>query len=170
MNILKARKLTELSLLTAVSLIIFVIELRLPGIIPVPGVKAGLANIITVYALYNYTFAETFMILFVRILLGSVFCGNVSAIIYSISGAVMCMAGMSLLKKIINIDHIWVASMAGAVLHNTGQLIAASVVMRTSAVFAYYPVLIVSGCIAGCFTGICAIIIIKRMRKTLDKS
>lgn len=160
---LNTRKLTKLSLLTAIALIIFIIEMRLPDLSGIPGVKLGLANIITVYALYHFKAYEVAMVVFVRILLGSVFGGNMSAMIYSLSGAVLCLAGMIFLKKIINEKYIWLSSVAGAILHNTGQILAAMAVTRSTAVFAYYPVLIVSGCIAGAFTGICASILIKRV-------
>lgn len=160
---LNTRKLTKLSLLTAIALIIFIIEMRLPDLSGIPGVKLGLANIITVYALYHFKAYEVAMVVFVRILLGSVFGGNMSAMIYSLSGAVLCLAGMIFLKKIINEKYIWLSSVAGAILHNTGQILAAMAVTRSTAVFAYYPVLVVSGCIAGVFTGICASILIKRV-------
>lgn len=160
---MNTRKLTKLSLLTAIALIIFIIEMRLPDLSGIPGVKLGLANIITVYALYHFKAYEVAMVVFVRILLGSVFGGNMSAMIYSLSGAVLCLAGMIFLKKIINEKYIWLSSVAGAILHNTGQILAAMAVTRSTAVFAYYPVLVVSGCIAGVFTGICASILIKRV-------
>ena len=99
---MNTRKLTKLSLLTAIALIIFIIEMRLPDLSGIPGVKLGLANIITVYALYHFKAYEVAMVVFVRILLGSVFGGNMSAMIYSLSGAVLCLAGMIFLKKIIN--------------------------------------------------------------------
>ena len=160
---MNTRKLTKLSLLTAIALIIFIIEMRLPDLSGIPGVKLGLANIITVYALYHFKAYEVAMVVFVRILLGSVFGGNMSAMIYSLSGAVLCLVGMIFLKKIINEKYIWLSSVAGAILHNTGQILAAMAVTRSTAVFAYYPVLVVSGCIAGVFTGICASILIKRV-------
>lgn len=157
------RKLTELSMLTAVALIIFIIELRLPDLSAVPGMKLGLANIITVYALYRYKFRETAMIVFVRILMGSIFGGNISAIIYSASGAVLCLLGMSLFRKIIPSEYLWICSVLGAILHNTGQIIAAACVTRTLIVVSYLPVLMVTGCIAGAFTGFCAQFVLKRL-------
>ncbi|MDE6833949.1 MAG: Gx transporter family protein [Ruminococcus sp.] len=161
------KKLTQISLLTAMALIIFIIELRIPDIVPIPGVKLGLANIVTVYAMYHYSPKETFMILCVRILLGSVFSGNISAIIYSISGALLCFSGMLVLKHLTEEKYIWLCSIIGAVLHNTGQIVTAVFIMKTTAVLAYFPFLIVSGCIAGAFTGICSQILISRIN--LDK-
>lgn len=160
---MKTKRLAELALLTAAALIIFIIELRIPDLFPVPGAKLGLANIITVYAVYRYSAKETAMVVFSRVLLGSVFGGNISAVIYSMAGAVLCLAGMLALRKVITVEYIWLSSIFGAVLHNTGQMAAAVAVMRSFAVVSYYPFLLVTGCIAGAFTGICARLILKRL-------
>lgn len=162
---MKIRRLTELSLLTAAALIIFIVELQIPNPFPIPGIKLGLANIITVYAVYRYRAAEVALIVAVRLILGAVFSGNYLALLYSAAGALLCLAGMLLLKRVIDDDHLWMASVLGAVLHNTGQMAAALIVMRTPQLIAYYPFLLVSGCLAGAFTGLCAQIVIKRLKK-----
>lgn len=164
---MNVQKICRLSMLTAIALIIFVVELRIPNLAPVAGMKLGLANIVTVYALYHFTVKETAMILFIRILLGSLFSGNVSALIFSLSGGLFCLVGMSIIYRLIDEKHIWICSVLGAVLHNIGQLFAASVYMKTASVWAYLPILTVSGCIAGLFTGLCAQMLIKRV--AIDK-
>lgn len=161
---MKAKRLAELSVLTAVSLIIFIVELQIPNPFPIPGIKLGLANIITVFAVYHYKAYEVAMIVGVRLVLGSIFGGNITALIYSALGAVLCLLGMLLLKRIIDEKHIWIASILGAVLHNTGQIIAAVIVTQTVQIFAYYPFLLVSGCLAGLFTGLCAQLIMPRIK------
>ncbi len=161
---MNVKRMTRLALLTKIALIIFIIELRIPNLVPIPGVKLGLANIVTVYAMYHCTAKETFLIVLARILLGSIFGGNISAIIYSMSGAVMCLTGMLLLRCIIDENHIWICSVIGAVFHNTGQIIIAVIMMKTTTVLAYFPVLIISGCIAGAFTGVCTQILIQRTK------
>jgi len=160
---MEIRRITELSLLTGLALIIFVVELRLPDILPVPGVKLGLANIITVYAVYKYRASEVFLLVLARVLLGTMFASNFSALIYSLSGAVCCLAGMLLLKRVIPVRWLWLCSIIGAALHNTGQIAAAIAVMSSFAVLSYYPILIVCGCIAGAFTGVCAQLVINRI-------
>ncbi|MBR3759590.1 MAG: Gx transporter family protein [Ruminococcus sp.] len=162
---MKTKRLTELSLLTGLALIIFVVELRFPDIIPVPGVKLGLANIITVYAVYKYKAAEAFLLVLARVILGTLFASTFSALIYSLSGAAFCLAGMLLLHRIIPLCWMWLCSIIGAILHNTGQIAAAAVVMKSFAVFAYYPLLIIAGCIAGAFTGVCAQLVIKKTKE-----
>lgn len=163
-----AKKLTELSLLTSLALIIFIVELRIPNLCPIPGVKLGLANIVTVYCVYHFRAAETVMLVISRIALGSFFSGNVSAVIYSISGAAFCLLGMLVIKKIIPEKYIWLCSIIGAILHNTGQIGAAAAMMKTPAVLSYYPILICSGCIAGAFTGAAAQIVVNRFQKVSE--
>ena len=162
---MRTKRLTELALLTSLALIIFVIELRIPDLVPIPGVKLGLANIITVYAVYRYKPSETAMIVFSRILLGAIFAGRPSALLYSAAGAALCLLGTLGLRRFIPQNWIWLSSVLGAILHNTGQIFAAAILMRTPAIFSYYPVLLFSGCIAGAFTGGCAQLVIKRMKK-----
>ncbi len=160
---MKVRRLTELSLLTGLALIIFVVELRFPDILPIPGVKLGLANIITIYAVYKYKAVEVALLVLARVLLGTLFAYNFSALIYSVSGAFCCLVGMLLLRRIVPIRWLWLCSVMGAFFHNTGQIAAAVVVMGSFSVIAYYPILIAAGCIAGAFTGICAHLIINKI-------
>lgn len=150
------KRLAQMGLLTCIALIIFVVEMQIPLPVPVPGMKLGLANIVTVYAVYRYTPKEAVLILTARIILGSIFSGNPSALLFSISGGILCLLGMIFLKRFIDEKHIYLSSIIGAVLHNIGQITAAAAVMGTMSVFAYLPILTVSGCIAGLFTGICA--------------
>ena len=163
------KKLTYMAMLTTISLIIFIVELRIPTLAPIPGMKLGLANIITVYAVYTLNAKEAEMILFARILLGSMFSGNVSALIYSISGAVLCLLGMLILRRMIGKEYLWLCSIFGAVFHNIGQTTAAVFVMKTTAVIAYLPFLLVSGCIAGLFTGLCAQFLTARADVSFNK-
>lgn len=162
----KVKRLTELSVLTAVALIIFVVELQIPNPFPIPGIKLGLANIITVYAVYCYKPYEAAAITVVRLILGAVFAGNFAALIYSASGAALCLIGMLILRRFIDKKHIWISSVFGAILHNTGQMAAALIITQTPQLLAYYPFLLVSGCLAGAFTGLCAQIVISRLKKT----
>ena len=160
---MSAKRLAELAVLTAVSLIIFIIELQIPNPFRIPGIKLGLANIITVYAVYHYKPYEAVMIVAVRLLLGSVFSGNISALIYSASGSVLCLTGMLLLKRIIAESRLWLASVFGALLHNTGQLLSAMLLLQTAGLIAYYPFLVDSGCLAVTFTDLSTHPIVPRL-------
>lgn len=152
-------------MLTAFALIIFTVELQLPTLAPVPGMKLGLANIITVYAVYSFSAGETAMVVAVRVLLGSLIAGNMVSLVYSLAGGLLCLAGMLLLRRVIDKKHIWVCSILGAVLHNIGQTAAAIVMMQTKTVIAYLPFLLVSGCIAGALTGMAAQLVVSRLNK-----
>ena len=157
------RRLTELSLLTAAALIIFIIELQIPSPFVIPGIKLGLSNIITVYAMYRYRAFEAFSVLIVRILLGSIFSGNLTALIYSLTGGLLCFLGMLVFKRFIDERHLWISSVFGAVLHNTGQIAAALLLLQTPQILMYYPFLLLAGCLSGAFTGLCAQIIVNRI-------
>ena len=159
------RRLTELAMLSAVALIIFVIELRIPNPFPIPGVKLGLANIVTVYAVFRCKPSETAMIVAVRLLLGAVFSGNPSALLYSAAGAICCLCGMLLLRGVLPEKQIWLCSVIGAMLHNFGQITAAVIIMRSFGVVAYLPLLLVTGSLAGAFTGICTQLLLGRIKQ-----
>ena len=143
-----ARRLTRLALLTAAALSLFIVELQLPDLFPIPGAKLGLANIVTVYALYRCRAGEAAMVLASRILLGGLLGGRGIAIVYSAAGGAACFAGMLLLKRAIPERHLWLASVFGAALHNLGQMAVASIIAGT-AVLAYLPFLLLAGCAAG---------------------
>ncbi len=152
--------------MTALALIIFVIELQIPNPVPIPGVKLGLANVITVFAVYHYRARDVLLIVLSRILLGSFFNGNVMSLMYSLAGGILCLAGMLGLKRILTERLIWICSVFGAVLHNIGQ-IAVACLIGGLGLLAYFPFLLVSGCIAGAFTGGCAQAVV--LRKELTK-
>ena len=156
----------QLALLTALALIIFVVELQIPNPFPIPGVKLGLANIITVYAVYHYRAREVFLVVLIRILLGAVFSGNMAAMLYSLAGGMLCLVGMLPLKRLLSEKYLWVLSVLGAVFHNIGQIAAACLIAGWG-VLAYLPFLLVSGCLAGAFTGVCAQLLLRRLGKNI---
>ncbi|MGI6027821.1 MAG: Gx transporter family protein [Candidatus Heteroscillospira sp.] len=162
---MKANRLTRLALLTTIALIIFTAEAQIPVPVPIPGVKLGLANVVTVYAAFTMLPGETMMILFVRVFLGSLFTGNMLAMLYSLGGGALCLLVTLPLTKILTRHQMWIASAAGGVFHNLGQLIVAALVMKTLAVFAYLPPLLISGVITGCFTGLAAQSVTDRLSK-----
>lgn len=165
---MRTKRLTELALLATIALTIFTIELRIPNPFPIPGIKLGLANIVTVYALYHYRAGEVLMVLLTRIILGALFAGSMMSLLYSLAGGMLCLAGMLVLRQGIPKQGIWFASVLGAVLHNTGQIMAAVLVTKTAGVLAYFPVLLVPGCLAGLFTGLCAQTVIRGLRPILQ--
>ena len=157
-------KLTELALLTASALILYVVELQLPVLVPIPGAKLGLANIVTVYAVYRYRPGEVLLVVLVRIFLGSLFGGSMMTFLYSLAGSLLCLAGMLFLCHLVSGRAIWLASVLGAVLHNVGQMLVAVLIAGKGMLF-YLPCLMTAGCVAGAFTGLCAQLVLKRLEK-----
>lgn len=162
---MSVKRLTTAALLMGLALVLFVIELQIPTPIPIPGIKLGLANIITVYALFVLSPSESFLILLGRILLGAMFSGQMMALMYSLSGGVLCFLVMLLLRKILTVKQIWACSAIGAVFHNIGQILIAMLVTKSTAVIWYLPILLVSGVVSGLFTGFCAQYVINHMEK-----
>ena len=157
------KRLTRMALLTAVALTIFIVELQLPALVPVPGVKPGLANIITVYAVFTLGPAEAFCILLARILLGSMFAGQMMSLLYSLAGGMLCFLLMLALRRFLAAEQIWICSVFGAMAHNVGQISVAVLLTKTPSLLCYLPVLMPSRCIAGTLTGLCAQYVIHRM-------
>ena len=158
-------KLTRLALLTGMALSLFVIEMQIPLPIALPGVKLGLANIITVYAIYYFSKKEVFLMVLTKVIVGSIFSGQILTIIYSFTGSMFCLLAMFALKNIITIKQLWLLSICGALFHNLGQIIIAVLIMNSLVMFIYLPFLILIGTFTGLFTGLCAQMIINHIDK-----
>ena len=161
----KTKKLALMAVLTAIALTIFMLETQLPAPVPIPGVKLGLANIVTLTAMLILGRREAGAILAARIIMGAVFAGNPSAMLYSAAGGVLAYAAMCLLVGVVPEKRLWAVSAVSAVAHNMGQLLACVLVVKTPGVFIYAPALIVSGVITGVFTGFGAMYLVRALRK-----
>lgn len=161
----KTRRITRAALLTAIALTIFLAEAQLPPLVPIPGVKLGLANIVTVYAMFVLGPGDTLMILFSRVFLGAVFSGQMMTLLYSLGGGLLCWCAMTALRRVVSGKQIWVCSVFGALCHNLGQMAVAVAVTRTPSLLAYLPVLMVSGILTGAFTGVAAQALLARLHK-----
>ena len=148
-------------MLTAIALIIFVVEAQLPPLAPVPGIKMGLANIVTLVTLVWYGRREAFLVLVLRIVMGSIFAGQIMSLLYSLAGGIMCFAVMSLAIRPLK-NRLWIVSVLGAIAHNVGQIIVAVLVTSTWQIVMYLPILIFSAVLTGTFTGLVAGFIVKR--------
>ena len=183
------KKLALMAILTAIALIIFIIEAQIPLPIPVPGVKLGLANAVTLFALFYrarkqgdgssalfqqnkkaeepspcfFSTYNVFFILLCRILLGAIFTGRPVVVVYSLAGGLLGFAAQVLMKRFVSEKQIWVCGAIGAVFHNIGQILAAMVITGTPAIAAYLPVLIITGIITGVFTGLIAQFTLERI-------
>ena len=171
MDAVKTKKLTLLSLLTAIALTIFMVEAQIPALVPIPGIKMGLANIVTVFVVFAIGSREAAAVLFARIFLGAVFAGNFSTIFYSAAGGACAIIVTILLKKILTKKQLWVAGALGAIAHSVGQMAMAIAITATPGLVAYLPVMIVMSIITGTFTGLCAQFLVNRgnLWKTISK-
>ena len=159
---MKTRKLTLTALLTAIALTIFMVEAQIPPIVPLPGVKLGLANIVTVFAVFALGWKEAAAILFCRIFLGAVFAGNFSSIFYSAAGGLGAILVTILLRLVLTNRQIWVAGSLGAVAHSVGQVCMAVFITGTPGIFVYLPPLAAVSILTGLFTGLCAQFLVNR--------
>jgi len=158
----KTRKLTIMALTTAIALVLSFIESQIPAFVAVPGVKIGLPNIAIVYALYRLGWKEAAVISMTRVVLVSLLFGSAASFLYSFAGAVLSLAGMTLLKKTGKFTEI-VVSVAGGVLHNIGQIAMASFILETDVLRYYLPFLLISGILAGVAVGLVSGILIRRI-------
>lgn len=159
---MKIKKLTLLALLSAIALTIFMVEAQIPAPLPIPGIKLGLANIVTVFTVFTLGAKEGIAVLFVRIFLGAVFAGNFSTIFYSAAGGACAIGVTILLRKILTKKQLWVASCLGAIAHSVGQMAMAITLLATPSLILYLPVMIVISIITGLFTGLCAQFLVNR--------
>ena len=163
---MKTNRITKTALLTGIALIIHVLEAQLPPIVPVPGVKLGLANVVTLLSLYMLSPRETVLVVACRLLLGSFFSGGWSQLMYAAAGSLLSLCVMIPLCRITPPKYMFLPSVLSAAAHNLGQLMVAVLVTCTPALFMYLPILTVSGCAAGLFTGLCAAAVYDRFSKT----
>lgn len=157
------KKLTALAITISLALILSFIESRIPAFVAIPGVKVGLANIAVIFTLYKIGVKEAIAVSILRVILVSFLFGTPVSLIYSITGAVFSLTVMVILKRLTHLTEIAV-SVSGGVMHNVGQITAASFMLSTNVVTYYLPFLLVSGTIAGVAIGIASAILVKRVR------
>lgn len=161
---LDTRKMVTLSALIAVAMILSYVESLVPAFVAIPGVKMGLSNIATVFALYSLGWPCAICVSVVRVFLSALLFGNFVSLIYSISGAALALLAMILLKKFNLFSSIGV-SVAGGVMHNAGQIIAACIVMENAAISLYIIPLVISGTVSGVVIGVAAGVLVERIKK-----
>ncbi len=161
----KTKKITFLGLCAAVAMILSYVESLLPPLVSaVPGIKMGLANIIIIFILYKFGTFSAAAVSLVRLILTTLLFPNVMTLLYSLAGAVLSIALMSLFKKLNVFSQVGV-SIIGGVSHNAGQVLVAMAVMETAEIGYYMIVLTVSGTVAGILVGLAASAVLHSMRK-----
>ena len=217
-----ARKVARFGMLTALALVLGWLDRAIPvtwflsG--AVPGIKLGLANTVLLYAVYLMDWRGCVLLMLAKVFLSGFLFGSMSAIIYSLSGGVLSLAVMLLVRRrpragalliallaaasdamiLARVHHprgqmLWCViliglacaaavaacviigkrpeygvlgtSLAGAVAHNVGQILAAAVMLRTpQLMYTYLPVLVGIGAVVGCLTGIVAQRVFRALR------
>lgn len=162
-----AKKLAVLALLTNLSLITFILESLLPSMV-IPGAKPGLANIFSLIALIMYSPWEAFAVVAVRTLLGAVYAGNVSALLYSFTGGIVSM-GVSaiLLYKVHPRVSLMAVSVAAAAAHNITQNIVFVFLSGSILMFGYIPYIILLGVVSGAVVGGVTMLIFRGVPKSV---
>ncbi|MCR5619432.1 MAG: Gx transporter family protein [Lachnospiraceae bacterium] len=157
----KTYHIAALGLLAAMSLGIYVLESLLPPLLPVPGIKPGLSNIITLFALRRFGKKEAGIVLLVRILLSALLFGNAISLVYSLLGGAAALCIEIITDSILKGRLLYLTGAFGGLFHNAGQLASAFIIMKTAAVLTYSPYLAIAGIITGFFTGLCAYYLLK---------
>lgn len=147
--------------MAALAIIFGYVEMLLPVFFVVPGMKLGLANLVTVFVLYRYRAKEAAVISLIRIVVIGFLFANLFSILYSLAGAALSLLCMTAARRFSGLSIVGV-SILGGVTHNLGQLIVAALVVENGKVFYYFPALLISGLVTGVLIGIVTGEILKR--------
>lgn len=147
--------------MAALAIIFGYVEMLLPVFFVVPGMKLGLANLVTVFVLYRYRAKEAAVISLIRIVVIGFLFANLFSILYSLAGAALSLLCMTAARRVSGLSIVGV-SILGGVTHNLGQLIVAALVVENGNVFYYFPALLISGLVTGALIGIVTGEILKR--------
>lgn len=155
------KRLTLCGLLIALAMIFSYLEALIPFSLGIPGVKLGLANLVTIVAVYKLRWTDVLMISVFRVVLSGILFSNLAVILYSLAGAFLSIFVMLLMKRCRIFGRVGV-SIGGGVAHNIGQLLAALLMIDSRTLLYYAPVLLLSGSFFGAVIGMLAGLILKR--------
>ena len=142
----------RMAMLLALAVIMGYLEALIPIPFGIPGIKLGLANFIIVLVMYLFGVRDAVIISILRIILVGFMLSNLSMIIYSLAGAVFSLSAMALLKRF-STSSVYLVSAVGGVMHNTGQLVVAAILVGLDAILWYLPILVIAGLVAGLLIG-----------------
>lgn len=150
----KAKQVSLCAVLIALALALSYTERFIPLqlIVPLPGIKLGLANIVTLVALYMFKTRYAYMILIPRCVLGAAFGGGITGLLFSLCGGLLALGVMALAKKA-PVFSVYGVSILGAAAHNIGQILSSMVLMHSVYIGAYLPYLLVVAVFTGLLTG-----------------
>ena len=152
----KAKQISACAVMIALALALSWTERLIPPVVPLPGIKLGLANIVTLVALSLFGARYACMILVCRCIFGAVFGGGITGLAFSLCGGILALGAMVLVGKA-SLFSIYGISVFGAAAHNIGQILAAMVLMHSVYIGVYLPYLLIAAIVTGLLTGgICA--------------
>lgn len=159
-----AKWVAKYGILVALAFLLSYVEAMIPIPIPIPGVKLGLANLVTIVGLYTVGVKGTVVVSLCRIILAGLTFGNMFSMIYSLAGGCVSLILMILMKKLKCFSTVGI-SVIGGIGHNIGQLSFAAYIVQTTSVFYYLPALLIAGVVAGAVIGVVGGIMIERIQK-----
>lgn len=160
---METKKIAGIGMMIALAFVLAYVESLLPLSFGIPGVKIGLSNLVVMVCLYRYSTKDTFGVSLVRIILVGITFGNLYSMLYSLAGGMFSFLIMLLLKKT-NRFSVYGVSMAGGVCHNMGQIVVASLVLKTKLLVYYVPFLLISGVLSGIAIGLVSGLLIKHLK------
>ena len=160
---MRNKKIATSALMIALAFILSFVESQIPSFFPIPGIKLGLANIAVIFALYRLSIKDAIVVSLIRVVVVSTLFGTSLTLAYSLSGAVLSLLIMVLLKKSDRFSIVGV-SVAGGISHNIGQIIMAIILMHNSVISYYLPFLIISGIVTGVVIGLVSAKIVERVK------
>ncbi|MHC1786665.1 MAG: Gx transporter family protein [Christensenellales bacterium] len=164
-NDVKVSRLALAAMLVAVMLVLGFIESLIP-LGPVPGIKLGLSNSVLLLSLYWLGIPLSIQLMLVKVFLSGFLFGNLMAIQYSLAGGVLSLLAMILLIYGVKGFSPVGAGIAGAVMHNVGQVLVAMLVLQTTQLLYYLAILVLVGIATGAVTGSVATLLMKHLRYT----
>ena len=160
---MRNKKIATSALMIALAMILSFVESQIPSFFPIPGIKLGLANIAVIFALYRLSIKDAIVVSLIRVVVVSTLFGTSLTLAYSLSGAVLSLLIMVLLKKSDRFSIVGV-SVAVGISHNIGQIIMAIILMHNSVISYYLPFLIISGIVTGVVIGLVSAKIVERVK------
>ncbi|EFI42039.1 Gx transporter family protein [Peptoniphilus sp. oral taxon 386] len=152
---MKNRKMIFLALLVALGIVIGLFENVIALPVALPGAKLGLSNIVVLVSIVSFGFVEGLIVAFLKSILLIAVTGSVSSFIFSFTGAMLSsfimILALKYLKKYVSLIGV---SLLGSAFHNIGQVLAASFILKSLAIFSYLPLLLILGIFTGYFVGL----------------
>ena len=157
-----SKRITYTGMFVAIAMVFSYLESMIPVNIAIPGIKLGLANMVTIVVMYRLRIADAWIVSLVRVVLSSLLFGNMAIMIYSMAGAVLSLLVMSICRKN-DLFGLLGTSILGGVSHNAGQIVMAAFLMKSGNIMFYIPVLCISGTIAGVCIGLAGAVLVRKL-------